>query len=109
MGILCTRRLERPGALVLGRLLVNSSVIGKIEKAKLYARERTRMHVTNISVDFHGESDDHRVSLEEGRWHCTCNFFAGAGYGACAHTMAMERVLEGMLPETANSSFTQHV
>jgi hypothetical protein len=86
---------------------VNSSVIGKIEKAKRYARERDRMRVTGLSVDFHGENDDHKVSLDGDHWHCSCDFFAG--YGACAHTMALERVLEQMLPASATSLMAQHV
>ena len=86
---------------------MNSSVIGKIEKAKRYARERDRMRVTGLSVDFHGENDDHKVSLDGDHWHCSCDFFAG--YGACAHTMALERVLEQMLPASATSLMAQHV
>jgi hypothetical protein len=75
---------------------VNSSVIGKIEKARLYARERTRMRVSELKVAFHGENGDHEVTLRDDTWHCTCDFYA-TGHGACAHTMALERVLEGML------------
>ena len=75
---------------------MNSSVIGKIEKAKLYAHERTRMKVSQLAVAFHGENGDHEVTLSNGRWQCTCDFYA-TGHGACAHTMALERVLEGML------------
>ena len=81
---------------------MNSSVIGKIEKAKRYAMERNRMHFTGLSVDFSGENGDHKVTLSDDKWHCTCDFFE-AGYGACAHTMALERVLEGMLPAAASS------
>jgi hypothetical protein len=77
---------------------VNSSVIGKIEKARLYARERTRMKVADMTVAFHGENGDHEVVLHDSKWHCTCDFFA-TGHGACAHTMALERVLEGMLAQ----------
>ena len=61
---------------------MNSGLIGKIEKAKRYAEERTRIHVSGLKVDFDGE-----------------NFFVG--WGACAHTMALERILEGMLPKSA--------
>lgn len=78
---------------------MNSSVIGKIEKAKRYAQERTRMRVQSLSVEFKGENGDHQVTLEGDRWRCTCDFFAG--HGACAHSMALERVLEGMLPAAA--------
>lgn len=83
-------------------MLVNSSVIGKIEKARRYAQERDRMRFTALSVDFHGENGDHKVSFSDEKWSCSCDFFAG--YGACAHTMALERVLEGMLPAAASSS-----
>jgi len=86
---------------------VNSSVIGKIEKARLYAQERTRMRVNELSVAFHGENGDHQVSLRGDQWHCTCDFFA-MGHGACAHTMALERVLEGMLsPELVTGHMLQ--
>ena len=83
---------------------MNSSLIGKIEKAKRYAQERNRMHFTALSVDFHGENGDHKVSFEGDRWRCSCDFFAG--YGACAHSMALERVLEGMLPASAVTHVT---
>jgi hypothetical protein len=79
--------------------LVNSSVIGKIEKARRYASERHRIQFHNLEVEFRGENGDHRVRLENDKWHCTCDFFTG--YATCAHTMAMERVLEGMLPSGA--------
>jgi hypothetical protein len=86
---------------------VNSSVIGKVEKARLYARERTRMKVNGLSVDFHGENGDHKVTLQDSQWHCTCDFFPG--HGTCAHTMALERVLEGMLaPELISGHMLQH-
>ena len=86
---------------------MNSSVIGKIEKARLYARERTRMKVDELQVAFHGENGDHKVTLRDNQWHCTCDFFA-IGHGACAHTMALERVLEGMLvPEVVSGHMLQ--
>ena len=86
---------------------MNSSVIGKIEKARLYAHERTRMRVSELVVAFHGENGDHAVTLKDNTWHCTCDFYA-TGHGACAHTMALERVLEGMLaPELMSSHLLQ--
>ena len=78
---------------------MNSSLIGKIDKARRYAQERERIRFESLAVDFHGENDTHRVSLEGERWHCTCDFFAG--WGACAHSMALERILDVMLPEGA--------
>lgn len=78
---------------------MNSSLIGKIEKAKRYAQERSRIHVRGLRVEFDGENDRHEVALDEENWRCSCDFFAG--WGACAHTMALERILEGMLPRSA--------
>ncbi len=78
---------------------MNSGLIGKIEKAKRYAEERGRIHVSGLKVDFDGENDRHAVSLDDGTWRCNCEFFAG--WGACAHTMALEHILEGMLPRNA--------
>lgn len=80
---------------------MNSSVIGKIEKARRYAQERNRIRLTALSATFHGENDDHTVTLENGRWRCSCHFFKGWNF--CSHTMALERVLEGMLPESAQA------
>ena len=77
---------------------MNSGLIGKIEKAKRYAAERNRIHVRDLQVDFEGENDRHEVSLKGDSWHCTCDFFVG--WGACAHTMALERIMEGMLPRS---------
>ena len=54
------------------------------------------MHVNALQVDFSGENDTHHVALEGDVWRCTCDFFSG--WGACAHTMALERILEGMTP-----------
>ena len=81
---------------------MNSSVIGKIEKARRYAQERNRIKFSSFEVEFHGENDDHHVGFGAAGWRCTCDFFAG--YGACAHTMALERVLEDMLPAAADSA-----
>ncbi len=78
---------------------MNSGLIGKIEKAKRYAQERSRIHVSGLRVDFDGDNDRHEVTLEGDAWRCSCEFFVG--WGACAHTMALERILEGMLPASA--------
>ena len=80
---------------------MNSSVIGKIEKARRYAQERERIKFGAFEVEFHGENDDHRVGFGADGWRCTCDFFGS--HRACAHTMALERVLENMLPPTADS------
>jgi hypothetical protein len=76
---------------------MQSSLIGKIEKAKRYAQERHRIRFTSLAAEFQGENDSHNVGLEGDQWRCSCDFFAG--WGVCCHTMALERILEGMVPK----------
>ena len=78
---------------------MQSSLISKIEKAKLYAQERERISFTDLIVSFHGEHDTYSVSYKEGNWHCSCHFFSQRGI--CSHTMAMQRILGEMLPREA--------
>jgi hypothetical protein len=78
---------------------MHSSLISKVEKARTYARERHRMHIDNLHVNFHGENSDHEVAIRDGAWHCNCDFFGQ--WKVCSHTMALERVLEGMVPNQA--------
>ncbi len=81
--------------LTLRRMFMDSGMIGKIQKAKLYAEERDRIEFTQFSVTLHGENHDHLVTYQNGQWDCQCNFFVS--HGVCSHTMAMERVLGEML------------
>jgi hypothetical protein len=71
-------------------------MIGKIEKAHRYAQERDRFTFEELTVRVHGNNGDHDVTYREGRWRCCCDFFAH--HDTCAHTMALEVMLEGMLP-----------
>lgn len=82
---------------------MNSSLIGKVEKAKRYAQERDRMRIRNLDVEFHGEHSVYRTGFDGAAWHCTCDFFTH--WKTCSHTMALERVLDGMLPPEAISTF----
>lgn len=75
---------------------MQSSMIGKIAKAKQYAQEPSRLQFTSFEADFHGENDVHHLTLNAESWHCTCNFFSD--WGACAHTLAAERILGQMIP-----------
>ena len=81
---------------------MQSSLIGKIEKAKRYAQETDRITFSEFSVKFRGEHDTYTTSLKEGKWQCTCTFFSN--WKICSHTMAMERVLGNMLPREALTS-----
>lgn len=76
-------------------------MIGKREKARRYAQERTRFHFQNFKVTMDGENNPHHVSFENGTWHCDCDFFRTRN--VCSHTMALEIVLENMLAAPVNS------
>ncbi len=78
---------------------MQSSLIGKIEKAKRYAGERDRIHFQNFKTEFHGENADHTIEYGSDGWHCSCSFFSN--WGRCSHTMAMEKILGNMLPPEA--------
>lgn len=78
---------------------MHSSWYGKVEKAHRYAAEPAeRITFQGFAVEFRGDNDTYRVTLQDGTWHCTCHFFAG--WGRCCHTMALEEVLRGMLRES---------
>jgi hypothetical protein len=79
--------------------MMQSSLIGKIEKAKRYAQEKDRVTFAELEVKFRGENSDYQTGYKDGKWHCTCSFFSK--WGMCSHTMAMEKILVGMLPPEA--------
>jgi hypothetical protein len=81
---------------------MHSSVIGKIEKAHRYARERDRITVERLSVTFAGDNDAHRVTLEADGWQCNCHYFESAR--TCAHIAALQEILGVMLPEERQTS-----
>lgn len=68
-------------------------MIGKIEKAMLYAQEPERITFNNFSVTFEGDHKNHTISYNQGKWHCDCKFFESRG--VCSHVMTLERVLVG--------------
>jgi hypothetical protein len=74
---------------------MDSAMIGKIQKAKQYAHETDRILFSQFKVTITGDHNSHVVMYNEGDWKCDCDFFVTRG--ACAHTMTMERVLNGML------------
>jgi hypothetical protein len=78
---------------------MQSSLIGKIEKARRYAQEPERVTFTGLEVKFRGEHSEYHTGYRDGRWYCSCNFFAS--WGLCSHTMALEKILQDRLPEAA--------
>lgn len=82
---------------------MQSSIIGKIEKAKLYAQEPERITFQEFSTSFRGMNDSHTTGYRDGKWFCSCDFFTA--WGLCCHTMALEKVLGQMLPQEARTNF----
>ena len=81
---------------------MQSSMIGKIEKAKRYAQETDRISFSGLSVSFRGENNDYTTEFKDGKWQCSCHFFSS--WGLCSHTMALEKILGNMLPEAARTT-----
>lgn len=75
---------------------MDSGLIGKVEKAHRYAGERERFSFDALRVEVRGDNDSHTVTLQDGAWSCGCDFFSH--HHVCAHSMALERMLEGMVP-----------
>ncbi len=75
---------------------MDSGMIGKIEKAKRYAHERNRVRFESFTVTFDGQNNPHTVHMTNGLWQCDCDFFKSRG--RCSHSMALEMILEDMLP-----------
>lgn len=72
------------------------NVVSDVEKAKRYADEPDRIQFKAFEVAFSGDNSTHHTSFHDDGWHCDCSFFGSRG--VCCHTMAMEKVLKGMIP-----------
>jgi hypothetical protein len=81
---------------------MDNGMIGKIEKAKRYAEERERIRVESFRATFDGDNNPHSVEFNGGMWKCDCDFFLRRG--VCSHTMALERILERMLPVSVEAA-----
>ncbi len=81
---------------------MNSSMIGKIEKAHRYAREPERIQFSQFEATFRGSHDDYTVRLTGTDWSCTCHTFESHAVGdTCSHVMAMQQILASMLSAEA--------
>jgi hypothetical protein len=78
---------------------MDNGMIRKYEKAKMYAEERGRIEFQSLTVSFDGRNNPHTVKLENGSWQCDCDFFRMRG--RCSHTMALEIILDEMIPQPA--------
>ena len=75
---------------------MHSSFISKVEKAKRYSEERHRLAFSSFKVTFRGDHNTYELSYDSGEWVCGCPFFHTHGF--CSHTMALQRILDGMVP-----------
>jgi len=78
---------------------MDSSIIGKVEKAKRYAQEKDRVEVSGLTATFKGDHDTYQVGLSFGAWNCQCHFFSIRG--VCSHTMAIQRIFDELLDKVA--------
>lgn len=74
---------------------MDSSIIGKVDKAKKYAEETERVSLTSFKAIFDGKHNIYEVGFDSGNWQCQCLFFATRG--VCSHTMALQLMLEDVL------------
>lgn len=77
------------------------NVVSDVEKAKRYSEEPDRIRFHAFEVTFHGDNDDHHTVHSEGGWQCECDFFHSRHI--CSHTMAMERILKGMIAHSVKT------
>jgi hypothetical protein len=73
------------------------NVVSDVEKASRYATETDRLQFNMFKVTVRGNNNDHAVCYDNGVWDCDSNSFRLRGVSS--HTMVMERLLKGMLPE----------
>lgn len=71
------------------------SMIGKIQKAKEYAEDPSRVTFSTLALEFRGDNNTYTLSLSSEGWHCSCPGFQK--YAICPHIMAIERLFEPML------------
>lgn len=81
---------------------MHSDLIGKIEKARRYAEDPSRVSLGELKATFRGGNSDHEIVLHDGHWECNCSFFRN--WGTCAHIMAMQKILNPMLDEKARQA-----
>jgi hypothetical protein len=87
--------------ILTGDSKMDYGMIGNREKAKRYAEERNRFLFNKFDLTFHGDNNNPHVTFENGVYSCDCDFFVT--HHRCAHTMALEILFRGMVPETVET------
>ena len=78
---------------------MNSSMIGKIEKAHRYAQEPDRVTLNTFDATIRGDNDSYHIKLTPEGWDCSCPTFQSQVLNTCSHVMAMQVVLGEMLTD----------
>ena len=81
---------------------MDSSIIGKIDKARKYAEETERVSITSFAATFQGNHNSYDVTFNAGNWECECHFFVTRD--VCSHTMALQRMLDDFLAKVASDA-----
>ena len=84
---------------------MHSLLISLVQKAHQYAQEPHRIHFEALTVRFDGDNNDHSIRLADGAWSCDCEFFTV--WQTCSHTMALEKLLKGMVPAATLSAASE--
>jgi hypothetical protein len=72
------------------------NVVSDVEKAKAYAEElENRITFHSFNANFKGGHNEYTINYDNGVWNCDNPYFASRG--VCSNTMAMERILKGMV------------
>lgn len=70
---------------------VSDPARSKRRKAERYASEPQRVVVLALTALLKSEHGERRVSLLDGTWSCTCDFFPN--HHTCSHVMAVQSIL----------------
>ena len=71
------------------------NVVSDVEKAKQYAEELDRINFISFEANFQGGHNAFHITYNDGKWDCDNPYFKSRG--VCSNTMAMERMLKGMV------------
>ncbi len=83
---------------------MDSSIVSKIDKSRTYAEEKGRVTISSLQASFDGNHNTYQVTFDENGWDCQCHYFDTRG--VCSHTMALERILDGMLVQREKPATT---
>lgn len=78
---------------------MDSSFVRKAEKAKDYALQPDRITINSCKAEFRGDNGEHTITYEGEEWHCDCDYYVGRDN--CTHVMAMQLMLESIVPAEA--------